>query len=145
MSSIYIPKVASKIDLSAYATKAQVTSQLLDKATVSQPVTFNGVTSTASLKVNQQLVMNTTTVAATAYATLATDYCLLCSNINATAITLTTPAAGTILRIKDSSGQNRTITITPDVGTIDGAASLVLPSAYNSTDLIFDGTSWFTL
>jgi hypothetical protein len=158
MSFIYIPPTVGKIDLSAYATKTLLTSQLasyatttlltsqlLDKATVSQPVTFNGITSTANLKVNQQVVLNTTTVGTTAYTTALTDYCILCSNINATTITLTTPPAGTILRIKDKSGKNRPITITPDGGSIDGSTSISLPYAYGYTELIYDGSGWLTI
>jgi hypothetical protein len=151
MSFIYIPPTGGKIDLSAYATKtlltgqlasyatttqlasyattSLLTSQLLDKATVSQPVTFNGITSTASLKVNQQLVMNVTTITTTSYTTLLTDYCILCSNINPTTITLTTPLAGTIVRIKVKSGTNRLITITPISTSIDGSPSIGLPYA----------------
>lgn len=58
------------------------------------------------------------------------------------------PAAqsrNTLITIKDASGTANTnnITITPAAGTIDGAGSLVINTAFGFSTLACDGTNWF--
>lgn len=67
---------------------------------------------------------------------------------SATAITLmSSPTKGQLIRIKDAKGDAATnnITITPAAGTIDGAASLVINTAYGKAYLVYDGTAWEVL
>ncbi|MFD6565385.1 glycosyl hydrolase family 28-related protein [Micromonospora profundi] len=66
---------------------------------------------------------------------------------------VTLPAQGVTLPagqefvIKDESGAcdgTKTITVTPTSGTIDGAANLVLNSAYANVTVYTNGSNWFT-
>jgi hypothetical protein len=62
-----------------------------------------------------------------------------------TAITLmTSPPTGQTVTIKDGAGNANTynITITPAAGNIDGAATLVLNTAYAGATLMYNGTIW---
>lgn len=98
------------------------------------------------LRVDKQLVMSVTSVTGTSYTQLASDYCLLCSNAAAVAITLKACPSGAVLKVKDTLGAGRVgndITITPASGNIDGAATTVISTAYGSVNLTSDGTNWF--
>ncbi len=59
-------------------------------------------------------------------------------------VTLPAQSAGRRVYVKKGSGASA-ITILPASGTIDGAASYILSIAYESVELISDGTNWFTL
>ena len=54
------------------------------------------------------------------------------------------PATGAAITIKDGKGDanSNNITITPSAGTIDGAATLVINTAYGVARLIYNGTQW---
>ncbi|WP_433460698.1 glycosyl hydrolase family 28-related protein [Micromonospora sp. CA-248212] len=55
--------------------------------------------------------------------------------------------AGQEFTVKDETGLcdgTRTITVTPTAGTIDGAASIVLNTAYARAAVYTNGTNWFT-
>lgn len=96
--------------------------------------------------------VNTTTVAAASYDLLVTDHVLLVTytGTGTCAIDLKTAqvVAGRILKIKDAGGNasvyNITIT-TEGAQTIDGAATFVMNSNYQSVELVCDGTNWFVL
>jgi len=63
----------------------------------------------------------------------------------ATAVTLpTSPLTGVNFIIKDGRGDAFTnnITITPPVGTIDGAATLVMNTNFQAATLVYNGTQW---
>jgi hypothetical protein len=76
------------------------------------------------------------------YAMYADDEIVLASGTST--ITLpTTPVAGRRYTVKNSG--TGTITITSASGTIDGAATAVITSQYNSLDFVSDGTNWFTV
>lgn len=67
---------------------------------------------------------------------------------SATAITLPTPnGSGQVITIKDGKGDAATnpITITPASGTIDGASSYAISTAYGVWRGFWDGTTWVTL
>ena len=62
---------------------------------------------------------------------------------------LTLPAAASLASVvvKDASGSASTnnITVSPASGTIDGAASYVVNAAYESVQMVSDGTNWFVI
>lgn len=56
----------------------------------------------------------------------------------------TSPLTGSIYTIKDGAGNafNFNITISPPTGTIDGAATYILNTAFAAVGFYFDGTTW---
>lgn len=63
----------------------------------------------------------------------------------AVAVTLPLGVAGQLFTIKDGLGLASAatpITITPTVGTIDGAATATINAPYGSLELVFSGTEW---
>jgi hypothetical protein len=93
-------------------------------------------------------VVKTTAPGAYPYLTLTTDYVILVDTASARTINLVaSPVTGTTYRIKDNVGSAaaNNITITPNAGTIDGAASYTISSNWGSIDLIYQGTSWRVL
>lgn len=62
---------------------------------------------------------------------------------------LTLPAAASLASVvvKDASGSASTnnITISPASGTIDGLSSYVVNAAYESVQIVSDGTNWFVI
>jgi hypothetical protein len=83
----------------------------------------------------------------TTYAASVNDYIIVIDKItgSATAVNLpATPNTGQVLIIKDGKGDAATnnITITPAAGTIDGATSVVLSTAYAVSRLVYNGTQW---
>ena len=92
-----------------------------------------------------------TTVVDADYTVLVTDRLVVYTTLTvARAVTLPSAAGavpGRAYVIKDESGScngTRTITISPASGTIDGAANVVLNTAYAKTTLYTNGTNWFT-
>lgn len=63
---------------------------------------------------------------------------------SATAFGLPAPASGLRFLLKDGKGDAAAnpITVTPSSGTIDGAATFVLNTAYESAGFLGDGTQW---
>ena len=135
------------------ATNTNVTINTVANGFFDQPVAGTNATITnayalwsgGGLRVDKQLVMNMSSVGSTSYTTLTTDFCLLCSSTAVTTITLTPPAPGTILKVKDVSGTTRHITITPTTGNVDNAASYVMNTAYAHVELIYDGANWWSI
>jgi len=78
------------------------------------------------------------------------DYILLCNPAGG-AFTVTVPAASSVQPgrnyIVRSTGTTNAVTVSPASGTINGAASVTLPSGATpaSTELYSDGTNWFSL
>lgn len=104
------------------------------------------------LQINGGLVRGRTAVANTAYTVLASDGLVAYTSLSAARV-VTLPAQGSTVPagqefiIKDESGScsgTNTITITPPAGTIDGAANVVLNTAYAKVTLYTNGTNWFT-
>jgi hypothetical protein len=60
-------------------------------------------------------------------------------------MTLPAPLAGQTITIKKICPSANTVTITPPSGTIDGAASKVLFSQYQSVTIICDGSNYFII
>lgn len=82
------------------------------------------------------------------YTILTTDQYLSC-DVSGGVLTLDlpdAPATGRVFSIKDSGGDavsnNITITTTGGSVTIDGATTFVMNSAFESVDVIFNGTSY---
>ncbi len=102
------------------------------------------------LTINGGQLGNVTTVNAATYDLLTGDYILLITYTATGAVTsLTLPTAQTVtgrtIVIKDS-GNASTNSITIDTQasqTIDGAATLVINSDYESVNLFSDGTNWY--
>lgn len=90
-------------------------------------------------------VVKTTVPGAYPYTTLTTDYVILVDTSAARTINLiAAPVTGTTYRIKDDVGTAaaNNITVTPNAGTIDGAASYVINTNWGSIDIVHSGTSW---
>ncbi len=83
------------------------------------------------------------------YSTLATDYVIggdTSVDVLTIDLTSTTVTAGRTVIVKDVGGNAGTnnITITTEgAETIDGAASFVINTNYESVSLVSDGTNWF--
>lgn len=91
-----------------------------------------------------------TAVADANYTVLTTDSKVCYSSITAARV-VTLPsvstASGQEFLIKDESGScngTNTITVTPATGTIDGAATRVINTAYGSARVYSNGSNWFT-
>ena len=87
----------------------------------------------SSIQTINTITMNTTLSSAYNY--------VLVNGSGAVTVTLPSPVTGTTYTIKNIS--TFTTTITPTSGTIDGAASFLIPIQYTSVSLITDGTNWF--
>jgi hypothetical protein len=104
------------------------------------------VLATQNLKIDKVVV---TTVAAATYSLLPTDYILAVGYTVTGSVAITIPTAqcvsGRIIEIKDSGGNASTnnITVTPQAETIDGDATLIISTNYNSASLYSDGNNWF--
>jgi hypothetical protein len=120
--------------------------------------TFNGaVTAAAGLTSSgltdlgggQQVAVRTVT-AAGAVTVAFTDYLVAINKTVGAATTVNLPAAppaGTTFRVKDGKGDANTnnITVVPAAGTIDGAANIVINTAYGHATIGYDGTTWYTI
>lgn len=141
---------------------SSITSPTAIKTVIGQfRLSTAGVVSTntgASTEIGQRIRLNNgiaytrTTVANVAYQVLISDNTIAYTSLSAARI-ITLPAqsasmpAGQTFVIKDESGSCglvNTLTITPPSGTIDGAATLVLNSAYATATVYTDGSNWFT-
>lgn len=108
---------------------------------------FSVVAGFVSLLVHPGFAVNYTDVTTTPYVVTSTDYYL--SVNTAIAITIQLPNAPTANRlyiIKDRTGnagiQNITVTTVGGAVNIDGATSFLINSAYQSIQLLFNGTSY---
>jgi hypothetical protein len=82
------------------------------------------------------------------YTVLSTDYYLSCDTTNGV-LTIDLPDApttGTVYIIKDSTGQaaanNITVTTVGGLVNIDGSLNFIMNTAYESINVLFNGTSW---
>ena len=104
------------------------------------------VLATQNLKIDKVVVV---AVEAATYSLLATDYILAVSYTTTGTVAITIPTdqcvSGRIIEIKDSGGNANTnnITITPQAETIDGDATSIISTNYNSVSLYSDGSNWF--
>ena len=87
------------------------------------------------------------TITAATDTLVTTDTTNLCDcTSNAIAITIpsgSTAQVGNRYEIKKIDSSANAVTITATGATIDGAASITLPSQYQSVTLVCDGTNWF--
>lgn len=114
-------------------------------ATTSTEIGFvSGLTSAVQTQLNAKQPL-WQTLAVSSDATLTASRIHLVDTSAVRALTLPAVAADLVLMVKDASGSAETnnITITPASGTIDGAATLVISSAYGSAYLVSNGSSWF--
>lgn len=116
--------------------------------TTGQVLTSNGTGVAPSYQTFSVLPVAYTNVNATPYIVLATDY-YLSVDASGGAITVQLPNAPTSDRtfvVKDRTGSagtnNITITTVGGSVTLDGATSFVMNTAYESVQLIFNGTSY---
>lgn len=118
--------------------------------TFSQLNTFNGGLDASSATVTGTLTTNgrvSAVVSVTAaYAAVATDDVILCDT-TAAAFAVTIPAANALpgrqITIKKIDTTANAVTITPAAGTIDGAVSLALSTAYEAVTLVSGGNNWW--
>ncbi len=105
--------------------------------------------SNSTVQVNGSLSMSIRTV--TAATTLSVTDNTVLANTTSSALTITLPAAGSIVgRIytikKIGTGDiDNALTITPAAGTIDGGASLIMYNDYSYVTLQTDGTNWYII
>jgi len=105
-----------------------------------------------SIKQQKDLQVNVTTVAGATYTVLRTDD-IIHSTYSATgAVTITIPTAlmaeKKTFTIKDAGGNagtNNITIITQGVETIDGSATYVINSDYDSITLYSDGNNWYII
>lgn len=76
-----------------------------------------------------------------------TDYIVVVNKSSGAATTVnlpSSPTAGLTFVIKDGKGDAATnnITLTPAAGTIDGQATIVMATNYESQTLVYNGTEW---
>lgn len=110
---------------------------------------YNGTPTIIGTPSVQGNILTSGLVTSSTYTTNTYDYYLGVNNAGAVAITLTTTALArdrTII-IKDQSGAAATnnITLTPQSGLIDGAASYLMNSNDQSVTLKFDGTNFYVI
>jgi len=111
---------------------------------------FESLSIDGGISVGGNYTGNITTVAAATYDLLSTDYILYVTYTATGAVTsLTLPTAqvveGRVIIIKDGGGNSGTNSITIDTEgaeTIDGSATAVVATNYNSINLFCDGTNW---
>lgn len=114
-----------------------------DAGITASTVTFSGIVTSQS----GQVVAERVVTAAGAITVATTDYVIVVNKTVGAATTvnlMATPTTGTVLVIKDGKGDAATnnITITPNAGNIDGAASIVLNTNYQSATISYNGTQW---
>lgn len=85
--------------------------------------------------------------AAGAVTVLPTDYVILVNKTSGAATTVNLPSlpkVGRMLVIKDGKGDAATnnITLTPATGTVDGAATFVMATNWQSITLVYTGAEW---
>lgn len=84
----------------------------------------------------------------TTYTMVSTDHTIL-ANATSGAFAVTLPAVasttGYEFQIKKTDSSANSVTVTPASGTIDGAASFVLTSQYQSVSVTSDGTNWWII
>jgi len=90
-------------------------------------------------------IVKVNTQTGASYTPLVTDYVVLFTYAGAVAVTLNSSlATGTAFKIKNKTGVGNSVTLTPSSGTIDGSATFVMSTNYQSVDVVFDGTNWNT-
>lgn len=108
----------------------------------------NPGTSTITISTNGTQTLNYTNVAASPYVVAATDTYISvnCSVIPITVQLPNAPATGRVYIIKDRTGNanvnNITVTTVGGVVNIDGAATFVMNTIFESIQVIFNGTAY---
>lgn len=130
------------------------TAQTVD-ATASNYLNIGGVikgdTSVNWLNFTGGLVLATRVVTAAGAVTVALSDYLVVVNKSVGAATIVnlpaTPVKGTQFRIKDGKGDanSNNITVTPAAGTIDGASTNVINTAYGKATYQYSGSEWLTV
>jgi len=111
-------------------------------------VTITNGAGSITIATNGTTTLNYTAVSSTPYVVLTTDN-FLGVNSSGGAITIqlpNSPSTGRVWNIKDSTGSaathNITVTTVGGVVNIDGATSFVMNTAYESINVLFDGTTY---
>jgi len=106
------------------------------------------IQATASVTLAGSVINNVRIITAPSPATAnLDDYLIVIKQTVGAPITVNLPASpptGLTYKIKDGKGDAGTnnITIAPQTGTIDGAATFVMNTNYQSNDVIFNGVEW---
>jgi hypothetical protein len=106
-------------------------------------------TPTSTFEVNGSMGISATAVKTANYAPAITDGIVRCDpSAGGFNVALLAPSASLANRmhyIKNVTSSTNTITVVPASGTIDGAASKTITTAYGSMRVWCDGSNWFTL
>lgn len=151
--------LASSAVLQAANNLSDLASAATARSNLGVPLGTSGATvpllSTANTWSLQQIFsggigLQTRTITASgAVSTLTTDSVVIINKTvaGATALTLVSVPAKTIVVVKDGKGDAaaNNITVTPAVGTVDGAANAVINANYGRLWFVFDGTNWSIL
>jgi hypothetical protein len=131
-----------------YWTIQDVVASAVEDGSSTLTLAHSGSTGLASIQIpnlNNQggYIGHVNTQSGATYTPLATDYVVIFTYAGAVAVTLNSAlATGTTFRIKNKAGVGNSVTLTPSSGTIDGSATFVMSTNYQSVDVVFDGTNW---
>ena len=151
LSAAYICGIDG-VNVGSVAKVVTMASDQLGTATITAgtgiTVTPSANTITISGSGTTSLTVTPVNNAASPYTVLATDS-FLAVNTSGGAVTIrlpNAPATGTVFYVKDSNGtaaaSNITVTTVGGAVNIDGATSFVMNTAYESINVVFDGTAY---
>jgi hypothetical protein len=118
-------------------------------ATSAVKMVINGAGSATAVKItsetDQFVYANVASVSTTQTLSNGNSIVLATGGVSGITLTLPSPTAGKIFNIKKVDAGVGTITLSPPSGTIDGAASKVITSQYDSLTITSDGTNFFII
>jgi hypothetical protein len=118
-------------------------------ATSAVKMVINGAGSATAVKItsetDQFVYANVASVSTTQTLSNGNSIVLATGGVGGITLTLPSPTAGKIFNIKKVDSGVGTITLSPPSGTIDGAASKVITSQYDSLTITSDGTNFFII
>jgi hypothetical protein len=118
-------------------------------ATSAVKMVINGAGSATAVKItsetDQFVYANVASVSSTQTLSNGNSIVLATGGVGGITLTLPSPTAGKIFNIKKVDAGVGTITLLPPSGTIDGAASKVITSQYDSLTITSDGTNFFII
>jgi len=134
---------------SAIPTNAGVWIVPVGIATTSTKMTINAAGSATAVKITSDsdafIYANLVSVSSNTTLTNGNSIVLVNATSGSRTITLPAPTSGKIFNIKKIDSSANTVTISPPSGTIDGSASRVIFSQYDSLTITSDGTNYFLI
>jgi len=118
-------------------------------ATAANKMVINGAGSATAVKITSEVdayvYANVASVSASQTLTNGNSIVLATGGVGGITLTLPSPTAGKIFNIKKVDAAVGTITINTSSGTIDGVASKVITSQYDSLTITSDGNDFFII